>query len=91
MSLSSYWGQLRALVALLLLIQLVSVAFAWWLNPLGGRSQTAFPLLLALNLVAFSAVSYTTRVSNKGETVSRLAILAGSALMLLFMILIILV
>ncbi len=79
------------LVVLLLILQLVSVVLVWLLDPVSQRSQTAFSLLLAADLVAFSVVSYIRRVGNRGERVSGAFILAGSGMVLFFMFLVLLV
>jgi uncharacterized membrane protein YozB (DUF420 family) len=88
---TGYLGQLRTLVVLLLTLQCVSVVLAWSLNPVSQRSQTAYALLLAADLVGFSLVSYISRVGNRGETVRGAFVLAGSAAVLFFMFLVSLV
>ena len=84
---SDEWGGLRVLVALLLVLQLVSVLLVWSLNPVGQKSQTSFALLLAADLVAFSIVSHTARTWNRGSCVKGPFVLAGSGAVLLFMLL----
>ena len=88
---TSYWGQLRTLLVFLLILQCVSVVLAWSLNPVSQRGQTAFALLLAADLVAFSLVSYVRRVENRGETARGSFVLAGSVAVLFFMLLVSLV
>ena len=83
----SEWGKLRTLVALLLILQLVSVLLAWSLDPVCQQSETSFALLLAADLVAFSVVSYLARTSNQGIGGRGPFVLAGSVAVLLFMLL----
>lgn len=84
------WGSLRLFVVLLLGVQVVSVVFAWLLNPLGGKSQTEFVLLLATDLVAFALISYIGRIGGRGQSPRGGYILAGSAAVLFFMFLVLL-
>ena len=83
----SEWGSLRVFVALLLLLQLVSVLLAWSLNPIGGQSENSFALLLAADLIAFSIVSYLARTNNQEGGARGPVVLAGSAAVLFFMLL----
>ena len=84
------WGSLRLFAFLLLGVQLVSVVFAWLLDPLGVKSQTEYVLLLATNLVAFALLSYIGRAGGKGQDPRGEYILAGSAAVLFFMFLVLL-
>jgi hypothetical protein len=74
------------IVALLVLLELVSVSFVWTLNPVSGQGETTFALFLALDLVAFAMISYVYRVNKRGDGVNRVALLSGCcfALLLLF-------
>jgi hypothetical protein len=85
------WRKVRTLVLLLLLLQLVVVVFAWLLNPTAQKSQTAYAFLLAADLVAFSMVSYMSRAFNRGDSVNGGYVLAGCAVALGFMVLVLLV
>ena len=80
------WSKVRTLVILLLVLQAVSVLLMWSLNPKGQRSETSFALLLAADLVSFSSISYLTRVENLGGRIRGALVLAGSAVVLLFML-----
>ena len=81
------WSRVRTLVVLLVILQAVSVFLMWSLNPTGQRTQTSFALLLAADLVAFSSVSYLGRIGDMGGKVRGALLLAGSAAVLLFMLL----
>lgn len=81
------WSKVRTLVVLLLVLQAVSVVLMWSLNPVGQRSETSFALLLAADLVAFSSVSYLGRRENLGGKIRGEFVLAGSAVVLLFVLL----
>ena len=91
MSIRSDWGSTKMLVLLLLLVQGVSVIFAWLLDPLGPKSETEYALLLAVDLVAFALVSYVARLGGAGRNPRDGYVIAGSAVVLFFMFLILLV
>ena len=73
-------------VALLILLELVSVVSLWALNPVSTAGEKTFALLLAVDLVAFAMISYVYRMSKTGESAARAPILTGCcfALLLLF-------
>ena len=48
----------KPIVTLLLILQAVSVAYLWTLNPVGGSASGLFAVFLAVNLLSFSLVSY---------------------------------
>ena len=75
----------QRVVALLLLLEIVSVYFLWSLNPLGHGSETAFALFLALNLVAFSMISYVYRKWRIQEDASRLLLTAGCGMLVVLL------
>jgi len=86
----SDWGSTKMLVLLLLAVQAVAVVFAWLLNPLGPKSETEYALLLAVDLVAFALISYVGRLGGAGRNLREGYVLAGSALVLFFMFLVLL-
>ena len=90
MSARSDWGSTKMLVLLLLAVQAVAVVFAWLLNPLGPKSETEYALLLAVDLVAFALVSYVGRLGGAGKGPRGGYVLAGSAVLLFFMFLVLL-
>lgn len=73
------------IVALLVLLELISVSFIWMLNPLTGEGETTFAIFLALDLVAFAMISYTYGTKRRGETISRGPLIAGCCFMLLLL------
>ena len=79
------WQSVRLLVALLLVLQLVSVVLMWSLNPIGQRSEASFALLLAADLVSFSMVSYMARGRDLEGGVRGSYVLMGAAATQLFM------
>ena len=81
------WSELRLLVALLLVVQLVSVLLAWSLNPFGQLSETSYALVLAADLVAFSTISYLVRTREDGRGGRGPFVMAGAGAVLLFMLL----
>ena len=90
MSARSDWGSTKMLVLLLLAVQAVAVVFAWLLNPLGPKSETEYALLLAVDLVAFALISYVGRLGGAGKGPRGGYVLAGSAVVLIFMFLVLL-
>ena len=78
------WARLKTLVVVLLVLQAVSAFFAWTLNPLSQSSEEVYALLLAVNLVAFSMVSYI----NRAEIVNAKLILVGCSAALILMLLV---
>jgi len=72
--------------ALLILLGLVSVVCLWTLNPVESQAQTAFALLLSVDLVVFAMASYIYRVSKWKEGVSRLPLLVGCVILLILLI-----
>jgi len=91
MSTGPKWESTRMFVLLLLAVQGVAVVFSWLLNPLGPKSVTEYALLLAVDLVAFALVSYVGRLSGTGEYPKGVFVIGGSAVVLLFMFLVLLV
>ena len=90
MSALNDWGSTKMFVILLLAVQAVTVVFAWLLNPLGPKSETEYALLLAVDLVAFALISYVGRLGGAGENPRGGYLLAGSAVVLFFMFLVLL-
>ena len=90
MSSNEGWGMLRTFVLLLLAVQVISVVFAWLVNPLGPKSQTEYVLLLSADLVSFAIISYIARVGGSGGGPRGGYVLAGSVVVLLFMFLVLL-
>lgn len=73
------------IVALLLLLELLSVYFLWTLNSVSETSEGIFGLFLAVDLVSFSMVSYIYRVDKRGDQVSRGSLIAGCCVILLLL------
>jgi hypothetical protein len=64
-------------VALLLLVEAISVFLLWTLNPLTSQGQSAFALYLAVDFVAFAMMSYLYRTLSSNGKISRVLIIAG--------------
>ena len=75
----------QRVVALLLLLEAVSVYYLWSLNPVGSTDEGLFAIFLALNLVAFSMISYVYRKAKLGEEASRLFLLMGCCMLLVLL------
>jgi len=72
--------------ALFILLGLVSMVCLWTLNPVQPQAQSAFALLLSVDLVVFAMVSYIYRVSKWKEGVSRLPLLGGCIILLILLV-----
>jgi hypothetical protein len=68
-------------VALLLLVEVISVFLLWTLNPLTSQGQDAFALYLAVDFVAFAMMSYLYRTLNAEGRISRVLVIAGCCFM----------
>jgi tryptophan-rich sensory protein len=64
-------------VALLLLVEAISVFLLWNLDPLTSQGQDAFALYLAVDLVAFAMMSYLYRELSSEGMISKVLIIAG--------------
>ena len=91
MSKQNEWWSTKILVLLLLAVQVIAVVFAWLLNPLAQKSEAEYALLLAVDLVAFGLISYVGRLDGTGKDPREGYVLAGSAAVLFFMFLVLLV
>jgi hypothetical protein len=65
------------IIALLLVVEAVSVFVLWTLNPLTSQGQDAFAVYLAIDFVSFAMMSYLYRALESESPVSRLLIIAG--------------
>ena len=69
-------------LALLALLELLSVFYLWTLDATSLQGQRAFALILSLMLVSFSMISYVYRTERGGRGVSRGLLVAGCLLAL---------
>ena len=65
------------IVALFLLLEFLTVALLWSLDPLAVGVQTSFALYLAVVLILFAMISYVYRSLKSSDRIGRLPILAG--------------
>jgi hypothetical protein len=72
-----YEGLATKIVALLLLLEAVSVWFLWTYDTVGSAGETAFALFLAADLVSFAMISYTYRELKEKNRFGRLPLIAG--------------
>jgi hypothetical protein len=75
------------IVALLLLLQLLSVYFLWTLNPVSEVGEAIFALYLSVDLVSFAMISHIFRVDKWKGSIRRATLVTGCcflALLLLF-------
>ena len=66
------------IVALLVLLEILSVYFLWILNPIGGAAESSFAVYLAVDLVAFFMISYLVRSIMEHDQFRRSPIIAGA-------------
>ena len=66
------------IVALLVLLELLSVYFLWILNPVGSASEPSFAVFLAADLVAFALISYVVRSMMSRDRFGRIPLIVGS-------------
>jgi uncharacterized sodium:solute symporter family permease YidK len=77
----------RRIVALLLLLQLLSVYFLWTLNPASEEGEAIFALYLSVDLISLAIISHIFRADKWKSSIRRATLLAGCcflALLLLF-------
>lgn len=75
------------IVALLLLLELLSVYFLWVLNPVGPGTEDAFALYLAADLVSFAMISYVYRALKEDDRFGRAPLIAGCCFVLVLLLL----
>ena len=76
----------KQIVALLLVLQIVSVAYLWVATLVGALSAGRFAIFLAIDLLSFALVGYVYTHEKWGETISRVWILVGSTGLILLLI-----
>jgi hypothetical protein len=64
-------------IALLLIVEAVSVFLLWTLDSLTIQGQNTFALFLGVNFIAFAMMSYLYRTLSSGEEISRVLMIAG--------------
>lgn len=74
-----YEGIATRVVALLLLLEAISVWFLWTFTSVGTAGETSFALFLAADLVSFAMISYTFRTLKEESKFGRWPLLAGCA------------
>jgi len=74
-----------AVVALILVLQLISVVFLWTLNPYDPQAEPAFALYLVVVLLSFSMISYAYRGLMELNRVRRFPIVVGCAVVLVLL------
>jgi hypothetical protein len=72
------------IVALLVLVEAVSVFFLWSLNPVSETDEGVFAILLAIDLVSLAMISNVYRSYKHSEPMNRGFLLAGCGLILVF-------
>ena len=73
------------IVALLIIVEAVSVYFLWALNPVNQAGEAVYAILLAVNLVSFMIISYVYRTYKSGDPLNR-ALLMGACVMILLLV-----
>lgn len=67
-------------VALLLLLEALSVFLLWTFDPVGPAAESTFALFLAADLISFAMISYIYRVLKSENRIRRLPLLLGALL-----------
>ena len=75
------------IVALLLLLELLSVYFLWELNPIGPGAEDAFAVYLAADLVSFAMISYIYRGLKTDDRFGRAPLIAGCCFVVILLLL----
>jgi hypothetical protein len=65
------------IIALMLVVEVISVFLLWTLDPLTSQGQDAFALYLAVDFVAFAMMAYLYRILNAEGRISRVFMIAG--------------
>ena len=68
----------KPIVTLLLILQVVSIAYLWTSNPVGGSASGLFAVFLAVDLLSFSLVCYLYTHVKWGEAIRRVWLLVGA-------------
>lgn len=68
----------KPIVALLLVLQVVSIVFLWVIAPVRALGAGRFAIFLAVDLLSFAMVGYVYTHEKWAEGVNRVWILAGS-------------
>ena len=76
----------KQIVALLLLLQIVSVVYLWAATLVGALSAGRFAIFLAIDLLSFALVGYAYTHEKWGDTINRALVLLGSAGLILLLI-----
>jgi len=74
------------IVALLVLLELLSVYFLWILNPVGVTLESSFAVYLAVDLVAFVMISYVVRSIMRKDRFGRLPRISGALFIVLLVV-----
>jgi hypothetical protein len=73
------------IVALLVLLELLSVYFLWILNPVGSGAEATFAGYLAATLVAFAMISYVVRSIMRRDRFGRIPVIVGGILIVILL------
>jgi hypothetical protein len=75
------------IVALLLVLEVLSVYFLWVLNPVGPGAEDTFALYLAADLVSFAMISYVYRALKENGRFGRVPLVAGCCFVVVLLLL----
>jgi hypothetical protein len=77
---------IKRVVALLLLLQVISISYLWTASALGTVSAAKFAVFLATNLLSFAIVAYIYTHDKWGEIINRAWILTGAVGLILLLL-----
>jgi hypothetical protein len=69
------------MTGLLLIISAMSVVGLWTLDTSDVAGESVFAVYLSMNLISFAMIAYVYRVTKNGDNISRLAMIAGCAML----------
>jgi hypothetical protein len=72
------------IVALLLIVEAVSVFFLWIINPVGQTNEAVFAIFLAVILISLAMISNVYRSYKNGDPLSRGFLIGCCCLILIF-------
>lgn len=75
-----------SVIAILIIIQLVSVVYLWSLSTVGLSAERLFALFLGVDVLSFAMVSYSYRSYRKDESPKALWLGIGAIILVMLMV-----
>jgi predicted membrane channel-forming protein YqfA (hemolysin III family) len=77
---------LNSVIAILIIIQIVSVLFLWSVSTVGFRAEQLFALFLGSDVLSFAMVSYIYRHLKASETPRSLWLIVGAIMLVVLIV-----